>query len=130
VDQRRAVHLVPGAHASHEADEVQEVKPGRARLGPRRSECPAWPGGGSQGRVTRGSESRRDASLGPCWGRSREEEPVSEPARLTGGATWIFAGQATAASRHHLWAESVHRQANSLETPVAEKGGHDCAETH
>jgi len=81
VYRTRAVHLVPGAQASHEADEIQEISQGE--LASHSGEVNARPGGGSQVRVIRGSESQRDARLGPCWGRRREEEPVSGPARLT-----------------------------------------------
>lgn len=47
----RAAHLAPGTHASHEADEVQEVSQGELASDP--GEVNARPGGGPQGRVIR-----------------------------------------------------------------------------
>jgi hypothetical protein len=52
VDRIRAAHLIPGAYASHEASEVQDVNqvdPG-SDFGEVKSEV----GGGTQGRATRG----------------------------------------------------------------------------
>jgi hypothetical protein len=74
-DRTRAAHLIPGAYAGHEADEVQDVGQGDpvSDFG----DVNARPGAGSQGRVIRG----RGLSELRAWAQVVDRE---EPARLTG----------------------------------------------
>ena len=65
MDRKRAAHLIPGAHASHEAGEVQDV--GQGDPGWDFGEVKAELDGGAQCRATRGrslSEMRARAHVG------------------------------------------------------------------
>jgi len=81
VDRARAAHLIPGAQASHEADEVQDVSQGDP--GSDFGKVKARLGGGSQGRATRGrslSEMRGWAHVGD----GKESLPLGRCCRQIG----------------------------------------------
>ena len=73
----RASHLIPGAHARHEADALQDV--GQGDPASDFGEVYTRPGGGSQGRVIRGrslSEMRAWAHVGD---REEKRNPYQSP---------------------------------------------------
>ena len=77
VGRTRAAHLAPGAHASHEADEVQDVSQGDP--GSDFGKVKARLGGSSQGRATRGrslSEMRGWVHIG---GEKEKRNPYQSP---------------------------------------------------